>query len=101
MFEFVPLIGQKKFFWPISEESPDLKSLGKVKAHQHCKEVVQTQRQENTPDDVTPLKTFMTFSVILVGENYKESIDSCPITKVSNNSHLSLLFFRSLFSRPI
>lgn len=60
-------------------------------------EIVQMQPLENTGGDMAPLKTFMKLSVILVRKNCKEIIDSCSITKASNNSHFHSYFSRSFF----
>ena len=42
-----------------------------------------TQRKENTRGDATSLKTFSKLFLILVRDNYKESMVSCPISKSS------------------
>ena len=42
-----------------------------------------TQRKENTRADATSLTTFIKLFMILVGDNYKESMASCPISKAS------------------
>ena len=57
-------------------------------------------KPESTRGDATPLKTSLKLFVILVRDNYKESVFSCPIGKASIIGFSFSFLFLSFFIFP-